>query len=83
MARPLTDRGKGHYWTVNESVDPRTGVHRVRKKKGKSRKTSEEIEGDYGEDDPAYEVPISHHYVQDLEQAGPSRQEPFAHAYLP
>ncbi|VDB90136.1 unnamed protein product [Peniophora sp. CBMAI 1063] len=30
VPRPLTDRGKGSYWTVNESVDPRTGVHRVR-----------------------------------------------------
>ncbi|KZV64848.1 hypothetical protein PENSPDRAFT_614853 [Peniophora sp. CONT] len=30
VPRPLTDRGKGSYWTVNETVDPRTGVHRVR-----------------------------------------------------
>ncbi|KAF7301512.1 Forkhead box protein c2 [Mycena indigotica] len=35
-ARPLTDRGKGSYWIVNDEVDPRTGVHRVRKKKGKA-----------------------------------------------
>ncbi|TFY72117.1 hypothetical protein EVG20_g915 [Dentipellis fragilis] len=35
VARPLTDRGKGSYWTVNDNVDPRTGVHRVRKKKPK------------------------------------------------
>ena len=35
VARPLTDRGKGSYWTVNDNVDPRTGVHRIRKKKGK------------------------------------------------
>ncbi|KZS97769.1 hypothetical protein SISNIDRAFT_449331 [Sistotremastrum niveocremeum HHB9708] len=34
VARPLTDRGKGSYWTVNDNVDPRTGVHRVRKKRG-------------------------------------------------
>lgn len=33
VARPLTDRGKGSYWTVNDNVDPRTGVHRVRKKR--------------------------------------------------
>lgn len=33
MPRPLTDRGKGAYWTVNDNVDPRVGVHRVRKKK--------------------------------------------------
>ncbi|KAF8305437.1 winged helix DNA-binding domain-containing protein [Clavulina sp. PMI_390] len=30
---PLTDRGKGAYWTVNDQVDPHAGVHRVRKKK--------------------------------------------------
>ncbi|EJF61146.1 hypothetical protein DICSQDRAFT_61352 [Dichomitus squalens LYAD-421 SS1] len=35
VPRPLTDRGKGSYWTVNDNVDPRTGVHRIRKKKGK------------------------------------------------
>jgi len=33
MPRPLTDRGKGAYWTVNDNIDPRAGVHRVRKKK--------------------------------------------------
>ncbi|KAF8592612.1 hypothetical protein K439DRAFT_1625953 [Ramaria rubella] len=36
VPRPLTDRGKGSYWTVNDSVDPRTGVHRVRKKRTKT-----------------------------------------------
>ncbi|KAH6915435.1 hypothetical protein BKA70DRAFT_1258925 [Coprinopsis sp. MPI-PUGE-AT-0042] len=41
VPRPLTDRGKGSYWTVNENVDPRTGVHRIRKKKGKKRGSSE------------------------------------------
>ncbi|KAF8608875.1 hypothetical protein BDV93DRAFT_465934 [Ceratobasidium sp. AG-I] len=40
IPRPLTDRGKGHYWTVNDSIDPRTGVHRVRKKKSKGSKSS-------------------------------------------
>jgi hypothetical protein len=46
VPRPLTDRGKGSYWTVNENVDPRTGVHRVRKKKAKGSKArgSEEVE---------------------------------------
>lgn len=33
MPRPLTDRGKGAYWTVNDNVDPRAGVQRIRKKK--------------------------------------------------
>jgi len=36
VARPLTDRGKGSYWTVDDNVDPRTGVHRVRKRRGKN-----------------------------------------------
>jgi len=36
VPRPLTDRGKGSYWTVNDNVDPRTGVHRIRKKRNKS-----------------------------------------------
>ena len=31
----MTDRGKGSYWTIDESIDPRTGVHRVRKRSGK------------------------------------------------
>ncbi|KZP12081.1 winged helix DNA-binding domain-containing protein [Athelia psychrophila] len=49
IARPLTDRGKGSYWIVNDSIDPRTGVHRVRKKqaKAKSPSESEEREVDY------------------------------------
>jgi len=48
VPRPLTDRGKGSYWTVNENVDPRTGVHRVRKKKNKKQsRTSEEPDADY------------------------------------
>ncbi|KAG8812747.1 hypothetical protein FRC17_001843 [Serendipita sp. 399] len=34
VPRPLTDRGKGSFWALDESVDPRTGVHRVRKKRG-------------------------------------------------
>ncbi|KAG8907985.1 hypothetical protein FRB99_001151 [Tulasnella sp. 403] len=33
VPRPLTDRGKGCYWTINENVDPRIGVQRQRKKK--------------------------------------------------
>lgn len=32
MPRPLSDRGKGSYWTVNEDVDPRSGVTRDRSK---------------------------------------------------
>ncbi|KAF9076480.1 hypothetical protein BDP27DRAFT_1313407 [Rhodocollybia butyracea] len=49
VPRPLTDRGKGSYWTVNDNVDPRTGVHRVRKKKGpkgKGRNNNSEEDAD-------------------------------------
>lgn len=77
VARPLTDRGKGHYWTVNDTVDPRTGVHRVRKKKpknGKGGRGSEEPDVDYGQD-PGFDDPHAH-YVGDME-AGPSRQAPY------
>ncbi|OCH92891.1 hypothetical protein OBBRIDRAFT_790747 [Obba rivulosa] len=42
VPRPLTDRGKGSYWTVNDNVDPRTGVHRVRKKKPKNGSSSKQ-----------------------------------------
>ena len=52
VARPLTDRGKGSYWTVNDSVDPRTGVHRVRKKKGKGSKNNNAGASGTGSDDP-------------------------------
>lgn len=52
VPRPLTDRGKGSYWTVNDSVDPRTGVHRIRKKKGKVAKSSAAGTSGPGSDDP-------------------------------
>jgi forkhead box protein J2/3 len=82
VARPLTDRGKGSYWTVNDNVDPRTGVHRVRKKKTKGSKNSnsEDIDADYAPPhggpydggDP-YGPPVDH-------EEGPSRQ-PFPPTY--
>ncbi|THH10081.1 hypothetical protein EW145_g1586 [Phellinidium pouzarii] len=59
VARPLTDRGKGSYWTVNDNVDPRTGVHRVRKKRSHKSKgsphhrLSDEPEMDYVPDEAA------------------------------
>ncbi|KZW04099.1 hypothetical protein EXIGLDRAFT_828023 [Exidia glandulosa HHB12029] len=40
VPRPLTDRGKGSYWTVDDNVDPRTGVHRIRKRGGGGGATS-------------------------------------------
>ncbi|KAG6832890.1 hypothetical protein H0H92_004774 [Tricholoma furcatifolium] len=81
VPRPLTDRGKGSYWTVNDSIDPRTGVHRIRKKKSKGAKRgSEEADVDYtpeGFDDPhAQFVPPMH-----PEEAGPSRQGPYPPPY--
>lgn len=58
VPRPLTDRGKGSYWTVNDNVDPRTGVHRVRKKKNKggSKKSSGQQRNSQGES-PEQDVP--------------------------
>ncbi|KAG6868472.1 hypothetical protein C0993_002447 [Termitomyces sp. T159_Od127] len=81
VPRPLTDRGKGSYWTVNDNVDPRTGVHRIRKKKAKGAKRgSEEADLDYSPDgfqDPGAQfVP-----PMPTEEAGPSRQVPFPPPY--
>ena len=75
MPRPLTDRGKGSYWTVNDNVDPRTGVHRVRKKRpGKSKANSDDMDADYVPDEtngasssagalksPGFESPVTAH----------------------
>jgi forkhead box protein J2/3 len=81
VPRPLTDRGKGSYWTVNDNVDPRTGVHRVRKKKpkGSKRRLSEEDQDvDYHPEvfnDPGVQFvqpPPMH-----PDEAGPSRQAPY------
>jgi len=80
VARPLTDRGKGHYWTVNDTVDPRTGVHRVRKKKNKSVKDDEEVDVDYHQE-PSFDDPHAQYHVPGLDQAGPSRQAPYAPPY--
>ncbi|OAX40647.1 hypothetical protein K503DRAFT_737068 [Rhizopogon vinicolor AM-OR11-026] len=81
VPRPLTDRGKGSYWTVNDNVDPRTGVHRVRKKKpkGAKRRLSEEDQDvDYHPEvfnDPnAQFVPQPPMHP---DEAGPSRQAPY------
>jgi len=80
VARPLTDRGKGHYWTVNDTVDPRTGVHRVRKKKNKGGKDDEEGDVDYSQD-PGFDDPHAQYHVQGMDQGGPSRQGPYAPPY--
>jgi forkhead box protein J2/3 len=89
VPRPLTDRGKGSYWTVNDNVDPRTGVHRVRKKKPKARRGQsrpvEEAE-EYQQDvQPQFENPTQ--YVpappMDPNDPGPSRPGPYPPPYPP
>ncbi|KAJ3723300.1 hypothetical protein C8R42DRAFT_578636 [Lentinula raphanica] len=77
VPRPLTDRGKGSYWTVNDNVDPRTGVHRIRKKKGPKGKTrsSEEPDVDYHSTD---HFEASTHYTQpaiSTDAADPNRAQ--------
>ncbi|KAL5512148.1 hypothetical protein ACEPAG_3669 [Sanghuangporus baumii] len=48
VPRPLTDRGKGSYWTINETIDPSIGGHRIRKRRGKQskRNSHNEVEQD-------------------------------------
>jgi len=75
VARPLTDRGKGHYWTVNDNVDPRTGVHRVRKKKtkgGKEMETDADADAEFSQD-----------AQYDTQQYGDIEGEPNRVAYPP
>ncbi|KAJ6599345.1 hypothetical protein DFH09DRAFT_33032 [Mycena vulgaris] len=77
VPRPLTDRGKGSYWTVNDNVDPRTGVHRIRKKKSKSAKgrTSEDDDVDYHPPDGSFDEA---QYTQpQLDESGAPRQGPY------
>ncbi|KAI0663324.1 hypothetical protein C8Q70DRAFT_907932 [Cubamyces menziesii] len=89
VPRPLTDRGKGSYWTVNDNVDPRTGVHRVRKKKGKNaNKHSPPLEHqdvDYhpGAGQQAPFDPNAQYVPPHMPpgEAGPSRQPPFPPPY--
>ncbi|KAF7433325.1 hypothetical protein PC9H_005275 [Pleurotus ostreatus] len=77
VPRPLTDRGKGSYWVVNDNVDPRTGVHRIRKKKTKSSKRSSE-EADYQPADGGFDNPNAQFVpppsMDSDDAAGPSRQ---------
>ncbi|KAJ7507479.1 hypothetical protein B0H11DRAFT_1967283 [Mycena galericulata] len=77
VPRPLTDRGKGSYWTVNDNVDPRTGVHRIRKKKSKSAKgrTSEDDDVDYHPPDGSFDE--SQYTQPQLDESGAPRQGPY------
>jgi forkhead box protein J2/3 len=76
VPRPLTDRGKGSYWTVNDNVDPRTGVHRIRKKKPKKGRIAEDVDF---QSDPPFNDPHAQYVPPTMhpEEAGPSRQAPF------
>jgi forkhead box protein J2/3 len=93
VPRPLTDRGKGSYWTVNDNVDPRTGVHRVRKKKpkgkGRSQSTGDqpsEQQGDSQVEDVDYPQAEAEQFQDQAfvpppiiaAEAGPSARPPVA-----
>ncbi|KAL5508220.1 hypothetical protein ACEPAH_5839 [Sanghuangporus vaninii] len=75
VPRPLTDRGKGSYWTVNDNIDPRTGVHRIRKRRGKQskRNSHNEVEQDidYAPDEVAAPAPTA-----GFESAAPAYEQP-------
>ena len=80
VPRPLTDRGKGCYWVVNENVDPRAGVIRVRKKKSKgAKRTSEEPDVDYNAGDTTFDNASAQHSQQSMhpDAPDPSRQVPY------
>jgi len=87
VPRPLTDRGKGSYWTVNENVDPRTGVHRIRKKKNKSSKnrTSEEPDADYHPPEGSYDDPHAQFVASPMhpDENGANRQQQQLLSYPP
>lgn len=53
VPRPLTDRGKGSYWTVDDSVDPKQGIHRVRSRRRKTK---------HGSDNTTSPVPYHYPY---------------------
>ncbi|KAI0320698.1 hypothetical protein OF83DRAFT_1052614 [Amylostereum chailletii] len=72
VARPLTDRGKGSYWTVNDNVDPRTGVHRIRKKKPKGRRKAGQSQQEEIEDFLSPEI----EGIEGLEGQGPPPPPP-------
>ncbi|KAJ6510074.1 hypothetical protein C8R47DRAFT_964734 [Mycena vitilis] len=76
VPRPLTDRGKGSYWTVNDNVDPRTGVHRIRKKKSKGAKGrgSEDDDVDYHPPDGSFDE--SQYTQPQLDESGTPRPPP-------
>lgn len=82
VPRPLTDRGKGSYWTVNDNVDPRTGVHRVRKKKPKSGKKQggqqRNAQPEVDHEPPPPPHPTEHQIEQDVDYHPGAAQDPAA-----
>lgn len=77
VPRPLTDRGNGSYWTVKDNVDPRTGVHHIRKREsnGAKRRTSEDDDIDYHPLDGSFDHSL---YIQpQLDESGAPRQGPY------
>ncbi|KIP07029.1 hypothetical protein PHLGIDRAFT_35648 [Phlebiopsis gigantea 11061_1 CR5-6] len=78
VPRPLTDRGKGSYWTVNDNVDPRTGVHRVRKKKPKSVGKKSSGQPRSGQDSPegdAQHTPQAQGLEEDVDYHPPGTEQ--------
>lgn len=57
-------------------------MHRVRKKKGRNGKNSEERDVDYGQGESSYDVP-QQYAPPDMNEAGSSRQEPYPQSYPP
>jgi forkhead box protein J2/3 len=76
VPRPLTDRGKGSYWTVNDGVDPRTGVHRIRKKRTRGKKTpgGEDMDGSAEEDHIHHQHQHQHQHQQQHPHPHPHQQ---------
>jgi forkhead box protein J2/3 len=65
VARLLMDQGKGSCWTVDNNVDPRTGMHRVQKKKTKKGKAAvHELELEPAPSPPAFHDPVEFAAVQ-------------------
>lgn len=72
---------------MNENVDPRTGVHRIRKKKNKSSKnrTSEEPDADYQPVEGSYDDPHTQFVASPMhpDENGANRQQQQVVPYPP
>ncbi|KAG8834216.1 hypothetical protein FRC17_009362 [Serendipita sp. 399] len=56
--QPLTDRGKGSYWTVDDSVDPKQGIQRIRNRRRKTK------------NDPGNNNPVPYPYPYGSSESG-------------